>query len=254
MSKATEKKENTDAAIDVKSMNIFQRVAAITAELGIVAKNLKVEVSKKNSYKAVSERDILDAVKPLEEKYRVYSYPSDRKIIDDEILEGEKTDFNGNPVKTTTFFTRIQTTYTFVNIDNPTDIYSTIVFSEGIDTQDKGSGKAMTYADKYALMKAYKISTGDDPDQEASEPTNYTRTGNGYKNAPAPKPAPAPAPAPANASIHKCGNCGKPITDVPRRDGTVMAASDVAYYSIQQFGLPYCADCQRELARIRGQK
>ena len=27
----------------------------------------------------------------------------------------------------------------------------------------------MTYADKYALLKAYKISTGDDPDQEASD-------------------------------------------------------------------------------------
>lgn len=248
MSKATEKNEQNDAAIDVKSMNIFQRVAAITAELGTVAKNLKVEVSKKNSYKAVSERDIIDAVKPLEEKYRVYSYPSDRRIIDDEILEGEKTDYNGNPVKTTTFFTRIQTTYTFVNIDNSEDRFSTIVFSEGIDTQDKGSGKAMTYADKYALMKAYKISTGDDPDQEASEPTKYTRTGNGYKN------APAPAPASANPPLHKCGNCGKPITDVARRDGTVMTASDVAYYSIQQFGMAYCADCQRELARIRGQK
>ena len=28
----------------------------------------------------------------------------------------------------------------------------------------------MTYADKYALLKAYKIQTGDDPDQNASEP------------------------------------------------------------------------------------
>ena len=27
----------------------------------------------------------------------------------------------------------------------------------------------MTYADKYALLKAYKIITGDDPDQNASE-------------------------------------------------------------------------------------
>lgn len=26
----------------------------------------------------------------------------------------------------------------------------------------------MTYADKYALMKAYKITTGDDPDKDAS--------------------------------------------------------------------------------------
>ena len=34
----------------------------------------------------------------------------------------------------------------------------------------------MTYGDKYALMKAYKISTGDDPDQTASEENNYKRT------------------------------------------------------------------------------
>ena len=37
--------------------------------------------------------------------------------------------------------------------------------ADGLDPADKGSGKAMTYADKYALMKAYKIMTGDDPDQ-----------------------------------------------------------------------------------------
>ena len=48
-----------------------------------------------------------------------------------------------------------------------------VTFAEGIDAQDKGSGKAMTYGDKYALMKAYKISTGDDPDQTASEETHY---------------------------------------------------------------------------------
>ena len=35
--------------------------------------------------------------------------------------------------------------------------------------------KAMTYADKYALMKAYKISTGDDPDKEASPEKGYTK-------------------------------------------------------------------------------
>lgn len=248
MSKATEKKE--DVTIDVKSMNIFQRVAAITEELGVVAKNLNVSAGK-GSYKAVSERDIIDAVKPLEAKYRVYSYPSHRTILESETLETEKT-YNGSTTKSTTFFTRVQTEYTFVNIDNPEDKFITIVFSEGIDPGDKGSGKAMTYADKYAVMKAYKISTGDDPDQEASEPAKYTRTGNGYKNAPAPKPAPTPAPT--NAPIHKCGNCGKPITDVARRDGTVMTAADVAYFSIQQFGVAYCADCQRELARIRGQK
>ena len=49
-----------------------------------------------------------------------------------------------------------------------------VPLAEGIAPQDKGSGKAMPYADKYALMKAYKISTGDDPDQNASVETHYS--------------------------------------------------------------------------------
>jgi len=236
-------------AIDIKSMNIFQRVAAITAELGTVAKNLSVKAGG-GSYKAVSERDIIDAVKPLEEKYRVYSYPSIREIIDDEILEGEKT-YNGNTTKTTTFFTRIKTVYTFVNIDKPEETFSTIVFSEGIVPGDRGSGKAMTYADKYAMMKAYKISTGDDPDQNASEENRYTRSGNGnrgnqyqgqYQNQPRPGP------------VYACQKCGSQLQDTRRTDGSIMTASELALYSSQRFGAVLCPDCQRAATTNRGQK
>ncbi len=155
-------------------LNIYQRMSAITAELRTVAKNLTVQQTKQSSYKAVSERDILDAVKPLEEKYGVYSYPVDREILESNLLESEST-FDGKTSKKTTFMTRIKTTYRFVNVDLPEDYIETVTFAEGIDAQDKGSGKAMTYADKYALMKAYKISTGDDPDQEASKEENYTK-------------------------------------------------------------------------------
>lgn len=159
----------------METKNIFQRMALITAELQTVAKNLTVATSKSSSYKAVSERDILDAVKPLEAKHGVYSYPVDRTVLESNLLESETT-YNGQTTKKTTFMTRIATVYRFVNIDNPSDFIDTITFAEGIDPQDKGSGKAMTYGDKYALMKAYKISTGDDPDQTASEENNYKRT------------------------------------------------------------------------------
>ena len=46
-----------------------------------------------------------------------------------------------------------------------------ITYGDGVDTQDKAPGKAMTYADKYALLKAYKIVTGEDPDQQHSPDT-----------------------------------------------------------------------------------
>lgn len=156
-------------------MNIYQKMAAITAELQTVAKNLTVQTTKTSSYKAVSERDILDAVKPLEAKYGVYSYPISRRVLESNLLESE-SEYNGKVTKKTTFMTRIETVYRFVNADKPDEYIETITFAEGIDSQDKGSGKAMTYGDKYALMKAYKISTGDDPDQNASEEKNYRRT------------------------------------------------------------------------------
>lgn len=150
-------------------MNIYQKLAAITADLQTVAKNLTVSTGK-NSYKAVSERDIIDAVKPLESKHGVYSYPVSRETLESERLESESYDGKTK----TTFFTRIKTVYRFVNTEDPQDFIETVVFSVGLDSGDKGDGKAMTYGDKYALMKAYKISTGDDPDQSASVDTEYS--------------------------------------------------------------------------------
>lgn len=271
--KETQAEEVKTEIVDIKSWNIFQRVAAITEELGVVAKNLSVSAGK-GSYKAVSERDVIDAVKPLETKYRVYSYASDRVILESETLETEKN-YQGNISKSTTFFTRMQTTFTFINIDNPEDRYTTTVFSEGIDPGDKGSGKAMTYADKYALMKAYKISTGDDPDQNPSEENSYRRAGTGYgnngnqyqgqnrggyggnqngygNNRGYNQPPAAPQPQQDAPGIKiKCKNCGGIITDAKRTDGSLMTASEVAYFSMQQFGIEYCASCQSKLRAMR---
>ena len=155
-----------------KPLNIFQRMLKITADLGVVEKWLNVQVSSSNSYKAVSERDVLDAVKPLEEKYWVYSYPFEREIIENETLT-KTTEYQGTKKESTSLYMRIKVTYRFVNIDKPEEFIDTTVYGDGIDTGDKAPWKAMTYADKYALMKAYKISTGDDPDKEASPETWY---------------------------------------------------------------------------------
>lgn len=52
----------------------------------------------------------------------------------------------------------------FTNIDDPSDYIDVETFGYGIDTQDKGPGKAQSYAHKYALLKAFGLETGDDPD------------------------------------------------------------------------------------------
>ncbi len=148
-------------------MNIYEKMSAITSELSAVAKNLTVGEGR-SSYKAVGEADVLAAVKPLEVKYKVYSYPVSRKVIDTNIMTTTST-YNGNTKETQKLFMRIETVYRFVNIEKPEEYIDITTYGDGVDSQDKATGKAMTYADKYALLKAYKIITGDDPDQNKSE-------------------------------------------------------------------------------------
>lgn len=162
----------------IKAMNIYEKMSLITDEIGVVLKNLKVQVTKTNSYKAVSERDVLDKVKPIEKKYRVYSYPMEREIVEKDILTKE-TDYGTS----NQFYIKLQTIYRFVNIDKPDEFLDMKTYGDGIDSGDKASGKAMTYADKYALMKSYKISTGEDPDQEPSPENGYKKQSKTIKKA-----------------------------------------------------------------------
>ena len=159
---------------DIKKLNIYEKMSFITEEMGVVEKNLKVQVNKTNSYQAVSERDILDNVKPLEKKYRVYSFPVERNIIDNDTLTKE-VEYNGAVTRTNTIYMRLETVYRFINLDNTEEYIDIKTYGDGLDTGDKAPGKAMTYADKYALMKGYKISTGDDPDKEASPENGYKK-------------------------------------------------------------------------------
>ena len=162
-------------------MNLYEKLLCITGEIKNVSKNLDVGVGK-NSYKAVGEADVLYAVKQLEQKYKVYSYPCKREIVDRAILETEK-EYNGNITRGNQIFLRVETTYRFVNVEDPNEVIDITTYGDGIDTQDKAPGKAMTYADKYALLKAYKIITGDDPDQEHS-PDNAQYSTNTQKATP----------------------------------------------------------------------
>lgn len=152
----------------MSELNIYQRLSKITSELGTVAKNLNVSTGK-SSYKAVSERDVKDAVKPLEEKYGVLSYPIDKEIIESDLVE----DATGRRYR----YMRLRVVTRFVNIDKPDEYVDVIGYGDGLDSGDKAPGKADTYAYKYCLMSCYKISTGDDPDQNASDES-------GYKNVP----------------------------------------------------------------------
>lgn len=102
----------------------------------------------------------MDAVKKAEHECGIYSFPYSR-----EVYETKETK---NQYGTVSFWMRFKVVYRFVNVDDTNDYIDITSYGDGVDSLDKAPGKGMTYADKYALMKAYKISTGDDADKEAS--------------------------------------------------------------------------------------
>jgi hypothetical protein len=54
----------------------------------------------------------------------------------------------------------------FINVDNPDDKVVINFFGYGVDNQDKGPGKAFSYAKKYAFLQLFCLETGDDPEKD----------------------------------------------------------------------------------------
>lgn len=149
-------------------MNLYEKMSEATARINTVAKNLNVNTGK-SSYKAVGEADVLAAVKPIEAELGIYSYPVSRRIVESGEIVSQSV-YQGQTTERKQLYLRLETVYRFVNCEKPEEYLDITTYGDGVDSQDKAPGKAMTYSDKYALLKAYKIQTGDDPDQNGSEP------------------------------------------------------------------------------------
>ena len=93
--------------------------------------------------------------------------------------------------------TEVNLVVRFCNIDDKDDYIDVASMGYGLDAQDKGPGKAISYAVKYALLKTLGLETGDDPDldqetvhaptpnRRSNSGVEETRAGSGTKSAPA---------------------------------------------------------------------
>lgn len=63
------------------------------------------------------------------------------------------------------YFTILNVEFTWVNIDKPEEMVICPWYGQGLDDGEKGVGKALTYAEKFFLLKFFNIATDkDDPD------------------------------------------------------------------------------------------
>ncbi len=145
--------------------NLYEKIQLVSNEIKNIEKNMTV--GKGNyAYKAVQDIDVTLEVKEAETKYGLISIPIKQELVKSEVVRIVKE--GGG--ETINYVDIVKMTLRIINLDNTSEYIDVESFGRGLDAGDKGFGKASTYARKYALLNAYKIATGEDPDENKSKP------------------------------------------------------------------------------------
>ncbi|MBQ8994495.1 MAG: ERF family protein [Oscillospiraceae bacterium] len=130
-------------------MNIYEKISAIMKDVQYLAKDDHVEFAS-TKYKAISEEKVTTIMRAELLKYNLVVFP----------VEMTWTRI-GN-------ISHVDVLYKMVDTETG-DSIAIASCGDGADTQDKGSGKAMTYAFKYMWLRTFAIPTGEDPDKVSSD-------------------------------------------------------------------------------------
>lgn len=128
--------------------NIYQRLVAVMNAVSYVQKEDK---KINNQYTFVSHDAVTAKIRPALLAEGIATVCS----VKNHVQDGNRTE--------------VTLGVRFVNIDKPEDFVEVESFGYGIDPQDKGPGKAVSYAFKYALLKTFCLETGDDPERDSIE-------------------------------------------------------------------------------------
>lgn len=164
--KETEVKEpevkatDEEVTIDVKSLNLLQRILLVRASVTRLGKDAQVS-GYGEGYKAITHDKVTARMRPLMNDARIVSWIT---CVD---CEDAPTGAN---TKAGRAIVQHRATFcvTFANADNPDDKLEIMQRAYADDFGDKAPGKATSYAMKYALLKLFMVETGED-DEERKE-------------------------------------------------------------------------------------
>ena len=131
----------------VTKLNVHQRILAIMEAVSYIKKTDK---KVNNQYTFVSHDDVTAMLHPLLVEHGLTCLTS----VLDHSQEGNRTG--------------VTISLLFTNVDDPRDSVTVFGFGHGIDPQDKGAGKALSYAVKSLLLKTFMLETGDKDNEAVS--------------------------------------------------------------------------------------
>lgn len=145
-------------------MNIYQKILEVMKDVQYLSKDDHIKYGQQD-YKAVSEEKVTSTVRESLIKNGIVIIPIEQSHHREGTL------------------TTVDVSYRIQNVEDPEDYIVAKSSGTGADTQDKGVGKAMTYAYKYLLLRTFAIPTGEDPDKISSAELDRKAKSNRHQQA-----------------------------------------------------------------------
>ncbi len=152
-------------------LNIYQKLVEVRKSVPYLQKEAQGQ-----QYSYVGSSQVLSAVRAkMDELGLLLTVKVIGHNVQSETVENK--DKYDKLKKTTTYFTELDLEFTWINADKPEETLSMPFYAQGVDIAgEKGVGKALTYGEKYFLLKTFNIATDkDDPDYFQEKAENYRK-------------------------------------------------------------------------------
>ncbi len=154
-------------------LNIYQKLIEVRKTVEYLKKDTQGQ-----QFKFVSSSQTLGSLRKAMDKQGLLLIPS---------IVGKETRDHSTQKENHEYFTILYMKYIWINADNPEETITCYWTGQGLDPGEKGVGKALTYAEKYFMLKFFNIATDKD------DPDNFQKRLDGETVTPDTKPQSKPA-------------------------------------------------------------
>ena len=127
-------------------MNIYEKFLEIRKAAPKIKQDVQIQMGR-GSYSSVSHDSVLDALNKEIDKQKLLLLP---KIIDSQV----KVETKGT---TNILITLLKIEFTWLNVEDTEETVTIPWVGEGIDPTERGLGKALSYAEKYFLIRFFRL-------------------------------------------------------------------------------------------------
>lgn len=134
-------------------IKLYKKILEIMSSVEYLKKDDTVG-SGSYAYKGMSEAKVMQIFRDAFIQYKLIMVTKNIDVHTNSVESGNKV----------AYFTEVKGTYDIIDTETGESITIQSI-GNGVDPQDKGAGKAMTYAHKYGVLKLFMSVTGDDADK-----------------------------------------------------------------------------------------